>query len=346
MVYEAKAQGIHISDEDVNVAIQNQLPPGFFADGKLVKKAELESALSQQNMTVADLKDDIERQMLVARLRDIALEGTVVSPKEVEAEYRKRNEKAKIEYVILTPAKFASEVKIDDAAMRDYYAKNKQQFQIPAKKSIAYMVFDPATLESSIPMTDDDVHREYNANLDKYRVPERAQARHILLMTHADKNDDAAVKAKAEGLLKQIKSGGDFAAIAKANSQDPGSAAKGGNLDWVTRGQMVKPFEDAVFTLKPNEISDLVKTQYGYHIVQVTAKEPAHLRTFEEVKPEIEKSYRKTRMNDFMVKLGEKADAALRKDPSHPEKAAAEVGQQLCSMPITLFPASRCRCSV
>ncbi len=329
MVYEAKAQGIRISDEDVNVAIQNQLPAGFFQDGKLVKKDELESALSQQNMTIADLKADIERQMLVARLRDIALEGTVVSPKEVEAEFRKRNEKAKIEYVILTPAKFESEVKVDDAAMRDYYAKNKQQFQVPAKKSIAYLVFDPVTLEASIPMTDEDLRREYNANMDRYRVPERAQARHILLMTHADKNDDAAVKAKAEALLKQVKNGGDFAAIAKANSQDPGSAAKGGNLDWVTRGQMVKPFEDAVFSLKPNEISDLVKTQYGYHIVQVTAKEQAHLRTFEEIKPELEKNYRKQRMNDFMVKLGEKADVALRKDPSHPEKAAAEVGQPL-----------------
>ena len=114
--------------------------------------------------------------------------------------------------------------------MRDYYNKNKAQFQVAAKKSIAYLVFDPVTLEPSIPMTDEDLHREYNANMDKYRVPERAKARHILLMTHADKNDDAAVKAKAEGLLKQVKSGGDFAAIAKANSQDPGSAAKGGEL--------------------------------------------------------------------------------------------------------------------
>ena len=329
LAYEAKRQGVRIPDEDVNVAIQKQLPPGYFQDGKLIKAAELQSALAQQNMTVADLKEDIRRQMMVARIRSIALEGTVVSPKEIEAEYRKRNEKAKIEYVILQPSKFESEVKIDDAAMHDYYNKNKQQFQIAAKKSIAYIVFDPAVMQSSIPMTDEDLHREYTANQDHYRVPERAMARHILLMTHADKNDDAAVKAKAEGLLKQVKGGGDFAAIAKANSEDKGSGAKGGDLGWVTHGQMVKPFEDAVFSLPVNQVSDLVKTQYGYHIVQVTQKENAHLRSFDEVKPELEKTYRGQRISDLMVKAGEKADAALRKDPSHPEKAAAEVGQPL-----------------
>ncbi len=326
LAYEAKRQGIRISDEDVNVAIQNQLPAGFFADGKLVKKAELEAALAQQGMTVADLKQDISRQLLVLRLRNIALEGTLVSPKEVEAEYRKRNETARLQYVLISPAKFESEVKIDDAQMRQFYEKNKAQFQTSAKKSISYVVFDPAVVEASIPITDEDLRKAYSANLDKFRVPERAKARHILLMT---KTGDDAVRIKAEGLLKQVKSGGDFAAIAKANSQDPGSAQKGGDLGWVMHGQMVKPFEDVVFSLKPNEISGLVKTEYGYHIVQVMEKEPAHLRTFDEAKLEISAGYRKQRVNDVMQKAAEKAAAAMRKDPSHPEKAAAEAGQPL-----------------
>lgn len=326
LAYEAKRQGIRISDEDVNVAIQNQLPAGFFADGKLVKKAELEAALSQQGLTVADLKQDIARQLLVLRLRNIALEGTLVSPKEVEAEYRKRNETARLQYVLISPAKFESEVKTDEGQMRQFYDKNKAQYQTPAKKSISYLVFDPAAVEASIPVTDEDLRRAYNANLDKFRVPERAKARHILLMT---KTGDDAVRVKAEGLLKQVKSGGDFAAIAKANSQDPGSAPKGGDLGWVMRGQMVKPFEEAVFSLKPNEISNLVKTEYGYHIVQVLEKEPAHLRTFDEAKAEISAGYRKQRVNDVMQKAAEKAAATMRKDPSHPEKAAAEAGQPL-----------------
>jgi len=326
LAYEAKRQGIRVNEEDVNVAIQNQLPPGFFADGKLVKKAELDAALSQQGMTVADLKQDISRQLLVLRMRNIALEGTVVSPKEVEAEYRKRNELARLQYVILSPAKFESEVKTDDAAMHQYFDKNKAQFQTQAKKSISYLVFDPIAMEAGIQISDDDLRKVYNANQDKLRVPERAKARHILLMS---KGDDPVIRAKAEGLLQQIKAGGDFAAIAKANSQDPGSGQKGGDLGWVTRGQMVKPFEDAVFSLKPNEISGLVKTEYGYHIVQVMEKESAHLRTFEETKGEITAGYRKQRVNEVIQKEAEKAAAAMRKDPAHPEKAAAEVGQAL-----------------
>jgi peptidyl-prolyl cis-trans isomerase D len=328
MAYEAQRQGIRISDEDVNVAIQNSLPPGYFQDGKLIKKAEFEAALAAQNMTVADLKADTARQLLTTRLRDIALEGTVVAPSEIEAIFRQHGQKAKIEYVIMAPAKYQGDVKTDPAAMKEYYDKNHTQFQVPAKKSISYLVFDPTQMESTIQVTDADLQREYSANLDKFRVPERAHARHILFFTNKGQNE-AQVKAKAEALLKQIRAGGDFAVLAKANSEDTGSGAKGGDLGWVTHGQMVKPFEDAVFALKPNEISDLVKTQYGYHIVQVLEKEPAHLRTFEEAKVEIASAYKKQRVNDVMQKAADKAQADFRKDPAHPEKAAADVNQPL-----------------
>jgi peptidyl-prolyl cis-trans isomerase D len=274
------------------------------------------------------LKDDTARQLLTTRLRDIALEGTVVSPAEIGKIFRERGQKAKIEYVIMAAAKYQGDVKADQAAMKDYYDKNHSQFQIPAKKSVSYLVFDPAQMESAIQVSDADLQREYNANLDKFRVPERAHARHILFFTNKGQNE-AQVKAKAEGLLKQVRAGGDFAALAKTNSEDTSSAVKGGDVGWVTHGQMVKPFEDAVFSLKPNEIGDLVKTQYGYHIVQVLEKEPAHLRTFEEAKADIVSGYKKQRLNDVMQKASDRAQADLRKDPAHPEKAAADVNQPL-----------------
>lgn len=328
LAYEAQRQGIRVSDEDVNVSIQNSLPPGYFQDGKLVKKEQFEAALAAQNLTVADLKADTARQLLATRLRDIALEGTVVSPAEIEKIFRQRGQKAKIEYVIISPAKYQSEVKTDDAAMKQFYDKNHSQFQAPAKKSISYLVFDPAQIESSIQVSEADLQREYNANLDKYRVPERAKARHILFFTNKGQNE-AQIKTKAEGVLKQLRSGADFAAIAKSTSEDPGSAPKGGDLGWITHGQMVKPFEDAVFSQKVGDIGDLVKTQYGYHIVQVQEKEQAHLRTFDEAKPEIAATYKKQRLNDVMQKALDKAQADLRRDPTHPEKAAADVNQPL-----------------
>jgi peptidyl-prolyl cis-trans isomerase D len=329
LAYEARRQGFRISDEDINVAVQNQLPPGYFADGKLVKKAELEAGLAAQGMTVADLRDEIGRQLLVSRFRSIALEGTVVSPQEIEQAYREKNDKVKIEYVILTQSKFESQVKTDDAAIKQYYEKNQRMFQTPAKKSFAYLVFDPNQVGSTIQVTDGDLLKEYNSNLDKYRTPERAMARHILLKTDDAKHNDAEIKAKIDGIEKQLRSGGDFAAIAKSVSEDTGSGAKGGDLGWVTHGQMVKPFEDAVFSQKPGVIGDPVKTQYGYHIIEVTQRESAHLRTFEEVKGELAAAYKQQRVNNLTQQLADKAMGDLRHDSAHPEKAAAAVNLPL-----------------
>jgi peptidyl-prolyl cis-trans isomerase D len=329
MAYEARQQGFKVSDDDINLAVQNQLPPGFFQDGKLVRKAELEAALAAQNMTVADLRADTERQILVNRLRVIALEGTLVPQQQLEQEYRQRNEKVKIDYVLIPTAKYESEVKIDDAAMHDYYNKNKAMFRTQPKKSYAYMIFDPIQVATTIQLSDAELRREYKANLDQFRVQERAQARHILLMADAKKNNDAEVKAKAEGVLKQLRGGADFAELAKKVSEDPGSGSKGGDLGWVMKGQMVKPFEDAVFSQKVGAIGDLVKTQYGYHIVQVTERENAHVRPYEEVKAEIERAVKQKRASVLTSQLADKAAADLKKDPAHPEAAAAAVNEPL-----------------
>lgn len=329
MAYEAKRQGFKVSDDDINLAVQTQLPPGFFQDGKLVRKAELEAALAQQNMTVADLRSETERELMVNRLRVIALEGTLVPQQQVEQEYRQRNEKVKIDYVLMPNSKFESEVKIDTAAMQDYYNKNKAMFRSPAKKSYAYMVFDPIQIATTVQVSDADLRRAYETNLDQFRVAERAQARHILLMTDEKKKNDAEQKAKAEGVLKQLRGGADFAELAKKVSEDTGSGSKGGDLGWVTRGQMVKPFEDAVFSQKPGVIGDLVKTQYGYHIVQVMVREDAHVRSFEEVKPEIERAAKQKRANDMTTQLADKAAADLRKNPSQADAVAAAVKEPL-----------------
>ena len=125
----------------------------------------------------------------------------------------------------------------------------------------------------------------YNSHKDQYRTPERVHARHILLSTtNKPKDEIPKIQAKAEDLLKQIRGGADFAQLAQKNSEDPGSAAKGGDLGWVVRGQMVKNFEDTVFALKPKEVSNVMTTEYGFHIIQVLEKEPARLRPLDEVK--------------------------------------------------------------
>ena len=154
--------------------------------------------------------------------------------------------------------------------------------------------------------------------------------RHILLKTPTDANPQqlAAVKTKIEGLLKQARAGANFAELAKKYSEDPGSASKGGEYDGVVHGQMVPEFDKAAFALKPGEISEPVKSQFGYHIIQLISHEEPRLKPFEEVKPQLAAEFQKQRANDLMQETADKAEAALTKDPQHPEKVAADLGIQ------------------
>ena len=327
MELEAARLGIQVSDADVAEAIR-QLVPSLFPDGKFVGKEAYASMLAQQNMTIDQFESDLKRQVAISRLRDIALEGTVVTQPEIEAAFRKKGEKIKVEFVRLTADKYKAESEPTLQEMQNYFKVNPAQYTSPEKKNLTVLVIDQSKVEATVNPTEADLQRMYAQNQEAFRTPERVKARHILLKTEG--KQDAAVKAKAESLLKQIKAGADFAKLAKENSEDNGggtggSAANGGDLgDWITHGQMVPEFDKAIFSLKVGETSDLVKTQYGYHIVQTLARQDAGIRTFAEVKGELAAQWKKQRVNDLMQQVSDKAQPALQKDPTHPEKVAAD----------------------
>jgi peptidyl-prolyl cis-trans isomerase D len=323
MAYEASRLGMKVSSEEAENAILDTMPAEYVKNGK-VDANILAAVLQQQGTTLADMKSETARGLLVSRLRQIVGEGVVVSPAEINAEYHHRNDKVKIEYALVTPEKYRSEAEPSEAEIKAFYDTHKSTFTVPEKRSLAIIVLDPAKVNADIQPTDADLHKEYTAEQDKFRLPERVMARHILIKS--DASNDAAMKTKAESILKQIQAGGDFAKLAKENSQDPGSADKGGDVGWMVRGQMVPEFEKAAFALKPGETSGLVKTTYGYHIIQVSQHEQAHLQTFDEVKPQLTIEYVQRVSNEKMQKLADTATAELRKDPLHPEKAAAAVG--------------------
>lgn len=326
LAYQARRLGYQVSDADLANAIRVILP-NLFQDGKFVGKDAYAMVLSQQNLTIPEFEQSLSRQLLISKLRDVVVEGTVVTPREIEQEFRKNKEKAKIEYVKISEEKLRSEIKPTAEELRAYYEGNRKAFQVPQKQSLAVVVLDQAKLEQTINPTDADLQRLYTQNKDRFRTAERVKVRHILLKTTGKSPaEEAQIKTKAEDLLKKVKAGANFSELAKANSEDTGSAANGGELpDWVVRGQTVPEFEKVAFTLKPGEISDLVKTQYGYHIIQGIAKEQAHLQTFEEVKNQLATEFRKQRVTDMMQSLSDKVQTALTKDPLHPEKVAAEL---------------------
>jgi len=332
LAYEAEALGFQVTDAQVTDAIRETIP-SLFPDGKFVGKDAYAAMLAQQNLSIAQFEDDLRRQLLLGRLRAVALEGIIVTPSEIAEEYRRKNEKIKVEWVKLTADKYKNESQPTAEDLQAYFKVNSARYQIPEKRDLTYLLADPAKIEQNLNPSDADLLSLYNQNKEAFRVPERLRVQHILLKTTGKPPaDEPAIKAKAEDLLKQVRAGASFADLAKKNSEDESSAKNAKNpgelQDWVTRGQTVKEFEDAAFALKPGQVSALVKTQYGYHIVKVLAHEDGHLRTFEEAKSDLAAQWKKQRVADIMQNVADKAQTQLQKDPTHPEVVAAQIFMQ------------------
>jgi peptidyl-prolyl cis-trans isomerase D len=331
LVYQAESQGLQVSDAELRDAIQDAAGSALFPDGKFVGKQQYAALLAQQNMTIEQFESNLRREILVSRLRNVATEGIVVTPAEIAAEYQKRNEKLKIGYVKVPTDKYRKEAEPSAKESLDFFNANKGGYQVPEKRNLALLVADQAKMEAAVTVTDADLERTYNQNKEAYRVQDRVKVRHILLKTQGKPaGEEPQIKAKSESLLAQIRGGGNFAELAKKNSEDTGSAANGGELgDWVTRGQTVPEFEKVAFTLKPGETSGLVKTEYGYHILQVLQKEEGHVRTFAEVKAELAVQWKKQIASQLMQKIADQAQTLLQKDPASYERIASSLSLQV-----------------
>jgi peptidyl-prolyl cis-trans isomerase D len=282
---EADRLGIEASDEEVRRRIFAM--PAFQENGGFIGEQRYQQLLRLQRppMTAAEFEDGIRRQLTIEKLRAALTDWLSIPDKEVEQEYRRRNDKVKLAVVTFTADKFRSQATATDADVAAYFDGHKDEFRIPEKRKIRYLLIDIDALKAKIVVPPADVERTYNTNIDQYTTPEQVRASHILLKT--DGKDDAAVKAKAEDILKQAKAGADFAELAKKYSEDEASAKNGGDLDYFARGRMVPEFDQAAFSLQPGQISDLVKSQYGYHIIKVTDKKAASTRSLADVRAQI-----------------------------------------------------------
>jgi peptidyl-prolyl cis-trans isomerase D len=328
VAYEAEQLGFRISDRDLATTLRSlqfgNLPPDQY-----------QQYVEQQfGTTVPDFEENLRASSYEDSLTMIVAEGIIITPAEAEAEYRRRNQKIKVDYIGFFPSKVAADMKPTPEQINAYWAKNKGFFNVPETRDVQFVVADQAKVADTIQITDAQIQDYYNAHRDDYRTPERVKARHILLSTaNKPKDEVPKIQAQAEALLKQIKAGGDFAELAKKNSQDPGSAQKGGDLGWVSRGQMVKPFEDAAFSLKPNEISNVITTEYGFHIIQVQERQPAHLQTLDEVKPAIVLALKSQTVFDRMQELADKARAELVKSPQNAQQIANQLNLEFVTVP-------------
>jgi peptidyl-prolyl cis-trans isomerase D len=329
MAYEAARLGFQVSDDQLRQTIAQDVPQ-VFPDGRFVGKEQYAAFLAQAGVTPEQFESEERRRVLTTRLQEVAVEGSVVTPLEVEDAYKKKYEKIKIEYVKIPSDKYKTEVTPTDAEMHSYYQANIARYQTPEKKNLVLLIADQAKIEQSINVPDEDLRKIYNQSPAQYHVPEQATVRHILFMTQGKPPaDDAKIKAQAEQVMNDIKSGkAKFEDMVTKYSEDPGSKNTGGKYTVQRNGQMVKEFEDAAFTQKVGDIA-LVKTSYGYHIVQVLSREPAHQQTFDEVKPQLEAQAKKEKVADTLQRASDQAQAMLAKDPLHPDQVAAQLGMQV-----------------
>ena len=282
---EAERLGIKVSDEEVRQRIFAM--PAFQENGGFIGEARYQQLLRMQRppMVASEFEDNVRRGLAVEKLRGSLTDWLSVNDKDLEKEYRRRNDKVKLSVVSFTADSFRTQVNASDAEVTSYFEAHKNDFKIPEKRKIRYLLIDVEALRAKTVVPAADIEREYSNNSEQYTTPEQVRASHILLKTEG--KDDAAVKAKAEALLKQARGGADFADLARKNSEDEASAKNGGDLDYFGRGRMVPEFDQAVFAMQPGAISDLVKTQYGYHIIKLVDKKNATTRSLAEVRQQL-----------------------------------------------------------
>ena len=282
---EAERLGIAVTDQEVAKRIAGI--PAFQENGAFIGEARYRQLLASQRppLMPAEFEESVRRSLVADKLRHSLTQWISVGDAELEPEYRRRNEKVKLSVVAVTTDSLRSSVTIPDAEVASYFESHTADFRIPEKRKVRYLLVDMEQVRAKIVVPQADIERAYNEGIDQFSTPDQIRASHILLKTEG--KDDATVKARAEDVLKQAKAGADFAALAKKYSEDEASAAKGGDLDYFGRGRMVPEFDAAAFALEAGQISDLVKTQYGYHIIKVVEKKTGTVQTLDAVRPQL-----------------------------------------------------------
>jgi peptidyl-prolyl cis-trans isomerase D len=325
MAYEAERLGFEVTPEDMLRNLQ-VMAPMLFQNGQFIGKEQYAALLREQDLSISEFEASTRVQLLVSKLANLVSQGVVVTPEEIARAYQSRNEKVKLEYISLPPDKYRSEVNVSPDEISRYYQGNKATYQVPEKRSFVLLVIDEAKVAQRVVAPEAELRRYYQASLDQFRTPDRVHVRHILLKTTGlSKEEEPKVKAKAEELLKKLKAGADFAELAKANSDDPGSGAKGGDVGWIVKGQTVPNFENTAFALKPKELSGVVSTEYGFHIIQALEKEPARVKPFDEVKDQLAQEWKKAKLRETVEKLADQAHELAVKNPAGAEQIARQL---------------------
>jgi peptidyl-prolyl cis-trans isomerase D len=286
--YEAQRLGLQVTDQEAADQIRMVLPT-VFSGGGISNMENYASEVQQRTgLSVPEFEQMLHQALLQQKVRRLVTDGVGVTKTEIEAEFKRRNEKIKLEYLVIKPAELASKVSVSDADLQAFFAKSKGRYPIPERRGFQFALLDLNALRAAAHPTDAVIQDYYRQNLDQYRVQDRVRVEHILLRTTGKTDAEVIeVRRKAEEILAKAKKGANFEELAKQYSQDETSKAKGGDLDWKQPEQFVPEFKEAVQALNRGGIYDVVKTQFGFHIIKLIDREQAHTKSLDEVRGSI-----------------------------------------------------------
>ena len=313
------AQAAHLGLRVTPQEIQDELQHGryaatFFPGGNFIGQTEYNDMLQRAGLTPTVFEESVGKDILLTKLQALIAGSATVSDAEIRQQFVKQNTKVKFDYAVLKQDDLKKGLHPAEAELKAYYESHKQQYanSIPEKRKVKYAVIATSKLENGVQVTQADLQAYYDKQRDQYRIPEQVKVSHILIKTplpgpdgKVDEKGVTEAQHRAEDLLKQIKGGAKFEDVARKYSEDPGSAKQGGSLGMIGRGRTVPEFEKAAFSLPKGQISDLVKSSYGFHIIRVEDKQEAHMKTLDEVKADIEPLLKQQKVQQLAQKQAE-----------------------------------------
>jgi peptidyl-prolyl cis-trans isomerase D len=293
LLQEAHKLGVYATDDDVRQYLRTG-PTGqvIYPDGKFIGEEAYKQLVDDRlHISVDEFENQIKEEITVRRLQALITAGVTVSDQEVRDLYRKANIKIKFDYAVISADDLRKTINPSDSDLEAFYKKNAAQYAqaVPEERKITYFAFTQEQVPGGVPQpSQQQIQQYYNDHSSDYSVPDQAKSRHILISVAegADAKADAAAKAKAESVLKQLQAGGSWTELAKKYSDDPGSKDQGGELGFAQRGKMVPEFDKAIFTQKIGDIA-IAKSSFGYHIIQVEERQSAHTQPLSEVQANI-----------------------------------------------------------
>lgn len=287
LLNDAEHVGIAVTDQQL--VNQIQAIPVFQKDG-VFSNERYEALLRGQGLTPVRFESEMREDIAREQLLEVVARNGFVSNASARQFLKIIDQQRVVSLALFTPGQFASQQKVDAGEIEKYYKSHLDEFKVPEQVRVNYLVFSPETLQSQIQVSEDDARRYFEAHASDFSVPEERSASHILIAAAKDASPKQVeeARAKAQNILDELrKSPEKFAELAKRYSQDPGSASNGGSLGFFKHGMMVKPFDEAVFSMKKGQISDLVRSDFGFHIIRLDAIKPAGTRSYAEVHDEL-----------------------------------------------------------